>query len=138
MDREAVQLNLELYKKVYLIRAAEYKICEHYHEDEMKTPVHLSVGEEAIAAGVCHAIVPEHYVLGTYRSHGIYLAVTGETDKFFAELYENSAVFCFHVLLDRASVHDLYNLEADPVSKAAELIKLIMVQELDFKIFDNQ
>lgn len=87
MDKATVQLNLELYKKVYLIRAAEQKICEHYHENQIKTPVHMSIGEEAIVAGVCHAISPEHYVLGTYRSHGVYLAVTGETDKYFAELY---------------------------------------------------
>lgn len=81
------KLNLELYKKVYLIRKAEEKIREHYMEDEMKTPVHLSIGEEAIAAGVCQALNAEDQIFGTYRSHGIYLAKTGETDKFFAELY---------------------------------------------------
>jgi TPP-dependent pyruvate/acetoin dehydrogenase alpha subunit len=80
-------LNMELYKKVYLIRKVEEKICEHYHEDEMKTPVHLSIGEEAISAGVCTALGPENQVLGSYRSHGIYLVKTGDTDKFFAELY---------------------------------------------------
>jgi TPP-dependent pyruvate/acetoin dehydrogenase alpha subunit len=80
-------LNSELYRKMYLIRKVEEKICEHYPEDEMKTPVHLSIGEEAISAGVCTALGPESQVFGTYRSHGIYLAKTGETDKFFAELY---------------------------------------------------
>ncbi len=80
-------LNLDLYRKMYLIRKAEEAICRHYPEDEMKTPVHLSVGEEAIAAGVIHALAPEDQFFGTYRSHGIYLARTGETDKFFAEIY---------------------------------------------------
>lgn len=82
-----LELNLELYTKMYLIRKTEEKIREHYLEDEMKTPVHLSVGEEAVAAGVCTALGPKNHIFGTYRSHGIYLAKTGETDKFFAELY---------------------------------------------------
>lgn len=82
-----MDLNVELYKKVYLIRRTEEKIREHYMEDEMKTPVHLSIGEEAIAAGVCQALNAEYQIFGTYRNHGIYLAKTGETDKLFAELY---------------------------------------------------
>ena len=81
------KLSTELYKKVYLIRKTEEKIQEHYLEDEMKTPVHLCIGEEAIAAGVCHALNPNDQVFGTYRNHGLYLAKIGETDNFFAELY---------------------------------------------------
>jgi len=82
-----VVLNLALYKKVYLVRSAEEKIRKHYMEDEMKTPTHLSVGEEAIAAGVCQALGLEDQIFGTYRSHGIYLARTEETHKFFSELF---------------------------------------------------
>lgn len=81
------QLNEDLYRKAYLVRAAEEKIRKHYLEDEMKTPVHLSVGEEAIVSGVCHALTSSDKIFGTYRGHGIYLALTGETDKFFAELF---------------------------------------------------
>ena len=86
-EMNETELNLELYKKVYLIRKAEEKIQEHYMEDEMKTPMHMSMGEEAIVAGVCQALNAEDQIFGTYRSHGIYLAKTGETDRFFAELY---------------------------------------------------
>jgi len=86
-EMNETELNLELYKKVYLIRKAEEKIREHYMEDEMKTPMHMSMGEEAIVAGVCQALNVEDQIFGTYRSHGIYLAKTGETDRFFAELY---------------------------------------------------
>ncbi len=87
ISAERTRLNLDLYAKVYLIRMAEEKIRRHYPEDEMFTPVHLSIGEEAIAAGICQALGPADQLFGTYRSHGIYLARTGETDKFFAELY---------------------------------------------------
>ncbi len=79
--------DIELYRKMYLIRSAELVIQKHYLEDEMKTPMHMSMGEEAIVAGICHALKPQDQVLGSYRSHGIYLAKTMETDRFFAEMY---------------------------------------------------
>ena len=80
-------LNLDLYKKLYLARRAEETIQEHYREDEMKTPMHMSMGEEAIAVGVCQALRPDDHVFATYRSHAIYLAKTGDIDDFFAEMY---------------------------------------------------
>lgn len=78
---------LEIYKKLYLIRRAEELIIKHYKENEMKTPMHMSMGEEAIVVGVVAALGEKDQVLGTYRSHALYLAKTGDTDKFFAELY---------------------------------------------------
>jgi len=81
------ELNFNLYKKICLIRRAEDMIRERYASDAMKTPMHMSTGAEAIAAGVCHALSAQDQVMGTYRSHGIYLARTGETDNFFAEMY---------------------------------------------------
>jgi TPP-dependent pyruvate/acetoin dehydrogenase alpha subunit len=81
------ELNFSLYQKVYLIRRAEASIRERYASDAMKTPMHMSTGAEAIAAGVCQALRAQDQVIGTYRSHGIYLAKTGETDSFFAEMY---------------------------------------------------
>jgi len=81
------RVNLELYKKLYLVRRVEETIQEHYMEDEMKTPMHMSMGEEAIAIGVCHALGEEDQVFCSYRSHAIYLAKTQNTDDFFAEMY---------------------------------------------------
>lgn len=78
---------LGFYRRMYLIRRAEDYIIRHYAENEMKTPMHMSVGEEAIVTGVTMALAKRDLVFGTYRSHGLYLAKTGETDKFFAELY---------------------------------------------------
>ncbi len=62
-------LNLELYRKLYLIRKAEEAICRHYGEDEMKTPVHLSLGEEAITTGVVHALSPEDQLLKLLKAN---------------------------------------------------------------------
>jgi len=83
-------LNEDLYRTMYLIRACEEKIIKHYHENEMKTPVHLCIGAEAIYAGVIHALQEGDQLFGTYRNHGIYLAKTGDTDKFFGELLGRS------------------------------------------------
>lgn len=80
-------LGLDLYRKLYLIRIAEEKIQEYYPTDEIKTPTHLAIGEEAIAVGVIAALKENSQIFGTYRNHGIYLAKTGETDKFYAELF---------------------------------------------------
>jgi len=62
-------------------------------EDEMKTPMHMSMGEEAIAIGVCHALGAEDQVFCSYRSHAIYLAKTQNTDDFFAEMYGKDTAF---------------------------------------------
>ena len=82
-----MDINKELYKKVFLIRYAEEQIIKYYPEDGMKTPMHMSMGSEAIAAGVCQALRPSDQVLGTYRSHALYLSKTGDTDNFFLEMY---------------------------------------------------
>lgn len=53
----------------------------------MKTPMHMSMGAEAIAVGVCEALGAEDQVFGTYRSHALFLAKTEDIDDFFAEMY---------------------------------------------------
>jgi len=75
------------YQRLYLVRRCEETIQKHYPEDEMKTPVHLSIGQEAPAVGVCEALAPADRIFGTYRSHALYLARTDDTDGFFGELY---------------------------------------------------
>ena len=78
---------LALYRKLFLVRRAEEKIREEYATNEMKTPVHLGIGGEAIAVGVCHAVPLGTKAFGTYRNHALYLALTGDLDGFFGELY---------------------------------------------------
>jgi TPP-dependent pyruvate/acetoin dehydrogenase alpha subunit len=78
---------LRLYRQLVLIRQAEERIRREYPLDEMKTPVHLSIGEEAIPVGVWSCLPRGAKAFGTYRSHALYLAVTEDTDGLFAELY---------------------------------------------------
>lgn len=76
-----------LYQKLSLARLSEEKIREEYSKDEMKTPVHLGIGGEAIPVGVCHCLPKGSKIFGTYRNHSLYLAVTEDTDSFFGEMY---------------------------------------------------
>jgi TPP-dependent pyruvate/acetoin dehydrogenase alpha subunit len=78
---------LALYRTVCMIRKAERAIQDYYSEDEMKTPMHMSMGGEAIAAGVCSALTDKDQVFGTYRSHALYLAKTHDLKGFFGEMY---------------------------------------------------
>jgi TPP-dependent pyruvate/acetoin dehydrogenase alpha subunit len=87
MDKKRLSLRTNLYKKMYLIRRAEQGILDYYATDAMKTPMHMSMGEEAAVVGVCAVLKKTDQVLGTYRSHALYLAKTGDTKKFFAEMY---------------------------------------------------
>lgn len=83
-------LLLDLYKKMFMIREAENKIRQEYKNDEMKTPMHMSMGSEAIAVGIITALGHHAQVWGTYRSHAIYLARTGDLSGFFGEFYGKS------------------------------------------------
>ena len=76
-----------LYKKIALIRHAEERIQTEYFKDDMKTPVHLSIGAEAITAGVHQAVPKGSQYFGTYRSHALYLTLTQDLDSFYGELY---------------------------------------------------
>jgi TPP-dependent pyruvate/acetoin dehydrogenase alpha subunit len=49
--------------------------------------VHLSIGQEGVAVGVCQALAPNDVVFGSYRSHAMYLAKGGDLKQMAAELY---------------------------------------------------
>ncbi len=68
------------------IRVAELYIAKRYPEEIMRCPVHLSLGQEA-SAGILGALTtPKDVFLGSYRSHGQYLAKGGDLKALFAEL----------------------------------------------------
>src|SRR6266478_2935876 len=47
---------IELYRSMLRIRLAEQRITEVYPTDQIQSPIHLSVGQEAITTGVCRAL----------------------------------------------------------------------------------
>jgi len=53
----------------------------------MRCPVHLSIGQEAVAVGACAALEPDDWAMSGHRSHGHYLAKGGNLPAMLAELY---------------------------------------------------
>jgi TPP-dependent pyruvate/acetoin dehydrogenase alpha subunit len=76
-----------LYHSLYRIRRVEEEIGRIYPSDKIKSPVHLSIGQEAVSVGVCAALWPDDVVFGTYRGHALYLAKGGSLPAMLAELY---------------------------------------------------
>ena len=60
---------------IILIRVVEELIVKYYHQQEMRCPVHLGIGQEAVAAGVCSSLDQEDKVLSGHRNHGHYMEI---------------------------------------------------------------
>ena len=72
------------------IRLVEEKIAKLYTEQEMRCPVHLSIGQEAIAVGACAHLQKSDLVLSAHRAHAHYLAKGGDLKRLISELYGKS------------------------------------------------
>jgi len=81
------KLRLDFYRRMLRIRMVEEAIADRYAEQEMRCPVHLSIGQEAIAVGVCSALEFRDYVMSTHRGHAHYLAKGGDLKALLAEIY---------------------------------------------------
>ena len=79
--------SFDLYRRLFLVRRAEEYIIKHYQEDLMRTPMHMSMGQEFVSVGVCMALNGRGDIFASYRSHAAFLAQTADTDRFFGELY---------------------------------------------------
>jgi TPP-dependent pyruvate/acetoin dehydrogenase alpha subunit len=77
----------EAYRALLRIRRVEEEIARLYPTDCIKSPVHLSIGQEAASVAVCKALRPDDVAFGTYRSHALYLAKGGDLRRMIAELY---------------------------------------------------
>ncbi len=80
-------LRLRLYREMARIRAVEESIATHYAEQEIRCPMHLSIGQEAAAAGSCGALEKRDYVFSGHRAHAHYLAKGGDLKSMMAEIY---------------------------------------------------
>jgi TPP-dependent pyruvate/acetoin dehydrogenase alpha subunit len=90
----APDLSVAMLRQMYLtmvrIRAAEERIADLVTDNEIKTPCHLYIGQEGIAAGVCAVLQKGDYVWGGHRSHGHYLAKGGDLRAMMAEVFGKS------------------------------------------------
>jgi TPP-dependent pyruvate/acetoin dehydrogenase alpha subunit len=80
-----------LYRALYRIRRLEEEVARVYPSDKIKSPVHLSIGQEAVSVAVCAALRSQDVVFGSYRGHALYLAKGGDMRQMVAELYGKAA-----------------------------------------------
>jgi len=86
--RQPVMVDLiPIYTKLRLIRRVEEEIARVYPSDKIKSPVHLSIGQESSSVGVCDVLRPDDMVSASYRGHAAYLAKGGDLNAMIAELY---------------------------------------------------
>ncbi len=78
---------VNLFYDMFRIHKVQLRIESLYHLDEMKTPVHLCIGQEAVAVGVCANLARDDYVTSNHRGHGHYLAKGGDLKRMIAELH---------------------------------------------------
>ena len=77
----------KLFESMLRIRLVEESIANKYSEQKMRCPTHLSIGQEAIAVGVCANLTSQDQVLSTHRAHAHYLAKGGCLNSMMAEIY---------------------------------------------------
>jgi TPP-dependent pyruvate/acetoin dehydrogenase alpha subunit len=82
---------LKLYMTMVRVRICEESFVEPILEGEVRCPVHLYSGQEAIATGVCFALSEGDYAFSSHRSHGHYLAKGGSLKEMVAEIYGKEA-----------------------------------------------
>jgi pyruvate dehydrogenase E1 component alpha subunit len=75
------------YRAMLRIRRVEEEIERRYHQDQMKTPIHLVIGQEAAAVGCCAALRTIDLVYTSHRTHGAYLAKGGDLGRMLCEMH---------------------------------------------------
>jgi TPP-dependent pyruvate/acetoin dehydrogenase alpha subunit len=91
LDKINPDIQHEMYMSMQRIRLVEEAIADRYGENEMRCPVHLSIGQEGVAVGVSAALRREDKVFSTHRAHAHYLAKGGSLKRMLAEIYGKAA-----------------------------------------------
>jgi len=85
---------IEMYRTMKKIREFETKAAELFAEGRIPGFVHLYIGEEAVATGVCANLKDSDYITSTHRGHGHIIAKGGDLKYMFAELYGKATGYC--------------------------------------------
>ncbi|GLY68973.1 thiamine pyrophosphate-dependent dehydrogenase E1 component subunit alpha [Amycolatopsis taiwanensis] len=84
--------DVDLVRAMVRIRRIEETLADHYRdEQQMRTPTHFSIGQEATPVGMCAAAEPDDVVYAGHRSHAPYLAKGGDLPEMVAELHGKEA-----------------------------------------------
>ncbi len=77
----------ELFRQMLVIRRFEEKVEERFRAGELPGFLHVAIGQEAVAAGVCAALEPSDVIASTHRAHGHTIAKGTPVEAVMAELY---------------------------------------------------
>lgn len=87
MSTLTVDTARQMHKTMWRIRLFEEAASAHYRDGDLPGFIHLSIGQEACAAGVCAALEPDDYITSTHRGHGHCIAKGGDPQRMMAELF---------------------------------------------------
>lgn len=85
---------IQMYRTMKRIREFETKAAELFAEGRIPGFVHLYIGEEAVATGVCANLKDSDYITSTHRGHGHIIAKGGDLKYMFAELFGRETGYC--------------------------------------------
>src|SRR5882672_201595 len=85
---------LDLFARMCLIRSFENRVGALYRASEIPGFIHTSLGQEAVAVGVCSALRAADTIATTHRGHGHCLAKGADVDAAMAELFGKATGLC--------------------------------------------
>ncbi len=85
-EKVALEKLTDIYRRMVRIRFFEESVIELFNAKSIICPVHLYIGQEGIAAGVCANLTSDDYAYSTHRSHGHYIAKGGSLRGLMAEI----------------------------------------------------
>ena len=88
------ETQVELLRTMIRVRAFEERVRDLFAAGRLPGFVHLSIGQEAVAAGACGALRRDDYVLSTHRGHGHLVAKGADPARMMAELYAKRTGSC--------------------------------------------
>ncbi|HUX75596.1 MAG TPA: dehydrogenase E1 component subunit alpha/beta, partial [Anaerolineae bacterium] len=95
LPADEAALKVEMLRRMQLIRAFEGALAEAFARGDLPTEtVHLSIGQEATAVGVCFALRADDYMTTTHRGHGHMLAKGADVNGMMAELFGKQTGLC--------------------------------------------
>ena len=85
---------LRLYERMLLIRRVEERLRDDGAAGKLPGAVHLYIGEEAVAVGICSHLGDRDYATSTHRGHGHFLAKGGDPKAMMAEIWGKQEGIC--------------------------------------------
>src|SRR5690349_810945 len=92
--RSKPQEIVDLFRRMWLIRAFEEKASALYAERQIVGLLHLGIGQEAVAVGACSLLRRDDFIFGGHRSHGHAIAAGADVNRLMAEIAGRATGYC--------------------------------------------